>query len=66
LSNLIAWPAAWYFISSWLDNFAYKSSIPIYVFLLAMIGTLFIALTTIAYHAFMAAMANPVNALKEE
>ena len=65
-ANIIAWPIGWYFMSNWLHNFAYTINIGLWVFLLAGIITLFIALITISFKAIKAASADPVKALKYE
>jgi len=66
IANLIAWPAAWYFMSRWLENFAYKIEIAWWFYLLAGIIALFIALITVSSQAIKAALGNPVNALRYE
>lgn len=64
LASLIAWPISWYFMNSWLQNFVYKTGVSIWVFILASMFSMFIAITTILYHVNKAARENPVNALK--
>lgn len=66
ISNIIAWPIAYFVISDWLQNFAYRAAIPIWIFILAGLGTLIIALLTIIVQAFNTAMSNPVDSLKYE
>ncbi|UCC45355.1 MAG: ABC transporter permease [Candidatus Zixiibacteriota bacterium] len=66
VSNVIAWPVAWYVMKRWLENFAYHVDIGIGVFLLAGITTLVIALLTVSYQAIRAARANPVDSLRCE
>jgi len=66
LANIIAWPAAYFAINSWLQNFAYRTDISILLFIFAGILTLMIALITISFQAIKAARANPVIALKYE
>ena len=66
MANLIAWPVAWYFMDRWLAGFAFRTELGLGAFLLAGIGALVIALGTIAYHAWKAAIANPITALKYE
>lgn len=66
ISNLIAWPIAWYFISKWLENFAYRIELTIWPFLLAGLVALVIALLTVSWQAIRAARANPVEALRYE
>jgi putative ABC transport system permease protein len=53
-------------MASWLDSFAFKIDLGIWVFGLAGIITLGIALATVSYQAIAAALANPVSSLKSE
>ena len=66
LSNIIAWPIAWYFMDEWLQNFAYRIEPGIGSFIFAGILTLIIALFTTGYISVKAALTNPVEALKYE
>lgn len=66
LANLIAWPAAYYFMSRWLQDFAYRVGIGWWVFLLAGGLAIFVALATVGFRAIKAALANPVEALRYE
>jgi putative ABC transport system permease protein len=66
VSNLIAWPAAYYVMHLWLQEFAYKVSIGPLLFGLSAGLTLFVALATVSYHSLRAALANPVDSLRYE
>jgi len=66
LANVIAWPLAWYFMDRWLQNFAYRINIGITNFLIAGIAALMIALITVSFQAFRAAVANPVRSIRYE
>ncbi|MEL6671733.1 MAG: FtsX-like permease family protein [Bacteroidota bacterium] len=66
LSVLIAVPVTWYFMESWLQNYAYRIEIGAGVFILAGLGALLIALLTISFRAYRSAVANPVDALRSE
>jgi putative ABC transport system permease protein len=66
LANIIAWPAAYYFMNQWLLNFAYKTELNIWLFLTAGIGAYIIAFITVSYQALKAALANPVYSLRYE
>lgn len=65
-ANIIAWPIAYYAVNKWLQGFAYRTTIGLWIFILAAAMVLFIALLTVSYQSFKAAMANPVDALKYE
>jgi ABC-type antimicrobial peptide transport system permease subunit len=66
ISLLIAYPAAWYITKNWLQDFAYRIDIGIWMFLLAGGIALLIALVTVSFQAIKAATANPVDSLKYE
>jgi len=66
LANLIAWPAAYIALNSWLQGFAYRTELTIWPFLTAGALVLMIALLTISRQTIKAAAANPVDTLKYE
>jgi putative ABC transport system permease protein len=63
---IIAFPIAWFAMSKWLQDFAYRITIPWWSFLLAGIIAALIAFITISFQAIKAAIANPVKSLKTE
>jgi len=63
---LVAIPIAWFVMHLWLQDFAYRISIQWWVFALAAIAALLIALLTVSYQAVKAALANPVKSLRSE
>lgn len=66
LALLLATALGWLAMSSWLQAFAYRITIPWWLFLVAGICNLVLALATICYHAVKIAMMNPVKSLKAE
>jgi len=66
VSNIIAWPIAWYFMKNWLHNFVYKIDLTIWPFLISGIAALIIAIGTVSYQALKTSRTNPVNALRYE
>ena len=66
ISFLIATPITWYFMHQWLQGFAYRTNIQWWVFALAGILALVIAIATISFQAIRAAVANPVKSLRTE
>jgi putative ABC transport system permease protein len=68
IANIIAWPLAWYFMSDWLSNFAYRIDILSYwwIFILAGLLAIIIAIITVVYQAIKAAITSPVDAIKYE
>lgn len=66
ISNIIAWPIGWYVMNRWLQKFAYRADIEIWVFFLSGLIVLLIALLTLSFRSISAAAANPADALKYE
>ncbi len=66
LAFVIASPLAYYAMNTWLKDFAFKTNISPWVFVIAGIITLLIALLTVSYQAIKAALMNPVKSLKTE
>jgi putative ABC transport system permease protein len=66
LSNIIAWPVAYYFMNEWLQDFAYRINISWWTFALTGSIALVIALATVIFQAIKAATANPVESLRYE
>jgi len=66
LANLLAWPLAYFAMTQWQQEFAYRAPFGIGVFLLAGALSLTIALLTVGFQAIRAARANPVDSLKYE
>lgn len=66
LANIIAWPAAYFIMNGWLNEFAYKTEWGPGVFILSGLVVLVIALLTVCFQAIKAAIANPVKSLRYE
>ncbi len=66
IAVIIFTPVAWYSIDWWLQSFAYRISIDVWIFIYAAIALLSIALLTIATQTIRAATANPVDSLRNE
>ena len=66
IAACIALPAGYYAMHEWLQNFAYKTGLSWWVFLLAALLTFGIALITVSIKAIQAAIANPVKSLRTE
>jgi putative ABC transport system permease protein len=66
ISVLISTPIAWYVMHNWLQEFAYRTSLSWWIFAVAGLAALFIALITVSYQAIKAALANPVKSLRTE
>src|SRR5690606_38210240 len=66
LAVIIASPIAWWGMNKWLDDFAFHIDIQWWVFVVAGLVALLIALLTVSWQAIRAALANPVDSLKDE
>lgn len=66
IAFLIAFPVAWWAMHRWLQDFAYRIKIEWWVFLVAVVIAILIALITVSFQAIKAAVANPVKSLRTE
>ena len=66
LSIIIASPVAWLIMHKWLQSFAYRTNMSIWIFLLAAFMAFAISFITVAWHAWKTAKTNPIEALRYE
>ena len=66
IANIIAWPAAWYVMNSWIQNFAYRTPISWNIFLISGIFAFIIAILTVSYQVIKSATANPARSIGYE
>jgi putative ABC transport system permease protein len=66
IANVIAWPVAYYVMERWLDGFAYRTDIRILTFVLATLLAFIIALLTVSFQAFKAALSDPVKSIRHQ
>lgn len=66
MAAAVAFPAAWWAMHNWLEDFAYRIDIEWWIFALAGSISVFIALFTVSFQAIKAAVANPVKSLRTE
>ncbi|PKV49015.1 putative ABC transport system permease protein [Aquimarina sp. MAR_2010_214] len=66
IAFIIASPVAWFIMSYWLEDFAYRIGIQWWMFVLAGMSALFIAFIAVCFHATKASFANPVKSLRTE
>ncbi len=66
ISFIIATPVAWFFMHTWLQNFAYKTEMSWWIFAVAGLIALAIALLTVSVQSYRAATRNPVESLRYE
>jgi len=66
LAFLIAAPIAWYFVDEWIEDYAYRLEIGVWMFVVGGLAAMVIALGTVSWQAFRAAAVNPVKNLRSE
>jgi putative ABC transport system permease protein len=66
IAVVIASPLAWLVMNKWLETFAYRVNVSVWVFIVTGLIALFIALITVSFQAIKAAIANPVKSLRTE
>ena len=66
VASVIAWPIGYFVMDRWLQNFAYRTSVGIEIFILSGLVAFVFALITVSYQALKAALANPVESLRHE
>ncbi len=66
ISNMIAWPTAYFITSKLLELFAYRTETGILIFIISGAAAMLIALVTVTFQTVKTAKSNPVNSLKCE
>lgn len=66
VSNIIAWPAAFIIMNKWLENFAYRTDLNIWLFLISTAIAFCVALLTVSYHSIKVLRLNPLKTIKYE
>lgn len=66
LANLIALPLAYTLINRWLQSFAYRVDLSVWIFIVSGLAVLVVSLFTVSYQTIKAATANPVDSLRDE
>ena len=66
ISIIIASPIAYWAMTKWLQDFAYRIHLSWWMFVVAGIGSILIAIITVSFQAIKAAVANPVTSLRTE
>lgn len=66
ISNVIAWPIAWYVMKKWLENFEYRDSFPFWTFGVSLSASIVIALLTVSWQSIKASRMNPANSIRVE
>lgn len=66
IAGVLTWPVGYWIMNRWLQNFAYRESMGLDVFVISGVLTLIIAAGTVSFQAIKAALANPVDSLRHE
>jgi putative ABC transport system permease protein len=66
IANLIAWPVGYWLMNRWLEGFAFRASLSVWIFLVSGMAALTIAALTVSSQVIKAALANPAKSLKYE
>ena len=66
LSLIVASPVAWYFMNKWLETFSYRIDVSWWIFAVAALLAMALALLSVSFQAVKAAMSNPVKNLRME
>ena len=66
IASVIAFPIAWFAMNKWLQDFAFRTTINWWVFVLSAMATMAIAIITISFQSIKAALTNPVSSLRSE
>jgi putative ABC transport system permease protein len=66
LATALSVPVTFYFMTNWLNNFAFKTTINWWVFFASFIVATFVVLLTVLFHSYKAARINPIKALRYE
>ena len=66
IASVIAIPVAWFVMAGWLEDFAYRIDLAWWIFALAALSALFIAIATVSYQSIRAALTDPIESLRYE
>jgi putative ABC transport system permease protein len=64
ITLFIAAPVAWYFMNEWLQGFAYRVSMDVWIIILAGLLAVFIAVITVGFQSLKSSLQNPVKNLR--
>ncbi|HER08990.1 MAG TPA: ABC transporter permease [Bacteroides sp.] len=66
IANLIAWPAAYFILKNWLQNFSYRIEFPFWTFILSLLLSLTVAVITVTWQSLKASRMNPAASIRVE
>lgn len=65
-ASIVAWPVAYFFMQKWLQEFAYRTNIGLWMFVFSAALAFFVSVLTVSYQSLKAAAANPIDSLRYE
>lgn len=66
ISNVVAWPIAWYVMKNWLENFEFRDGFPFWTFGVSLLASIVIALLTVSWQSIRASRMNPANSIRRD
>jgi putative ABC transport system permease protein len=66
ISSAISWPLSYFVMDRWLENFAYRTDIALWIFLVSGVLGLVVAVATVSFQSVKASIANPIDCLRYE
>jgi putative ABC transport system permease protein len=66
IASAISWPLAYYVMDLWLENFAYRTNIALWIFMVSGVLGLAVAVATVSFQSIKASIANPIDCLRYE
>ncbi|MBZ9731144.1 ABC transporter permease [Salegentibacter sp. JZCK2] len=66
IASIIAFPLAWFMLNRWMRDFEYRIDIPFWVFAVAALIVMLVAMVTVSFQSIKAALSNPVKGLRSE
>ena len=66
IAVIVAWPVGYLVMNKWLNNFAYRANLGVWIFLSSALLALVISIVTVSYQSTKAALANPANSIRTE
>jgi len=66
ISNILAWPIAYYFTVKWLQNFTYRIEFPLWTFIISLLMSIIIAIFTVSWQSLKASRMNPAESIRIE
>ena len=66
ISNILAWPLAYFAMLNWLQNFSYRIDFPFWTFIISLLASLIIAVITVSWQSIKASQMNPAASIRVE